>query len=244
MKRHKNGILGTLFFHLVLLNVFFILKISSNRDLESSNILIEFENNDINFEKKVNEAINKEILLGEDINYTNYAYKLSKLKQIEEKYFNNEENNDQEEVTQEYINEIIKKAIGEELFKEFNNKEIEFNDDLKKDEINKTDTFKYKDKHIIYKGPSTLIYEIENRTAIKLPLPVYKCEGGGVVKLAIEVNRNGNVVKAVINEYNENKDDNCILQAALSSAFASKFNHDDNAPEIQEGMIIYTFISQ
>ncbi len=245
LKRHKNGILGTLFFHLVLLNGFFILKISSNRNLESSNILIEFENNNIDFEKKVNEAINKEILLGEDINYTNYAYKLSKLKEIEEKYFNEKENYRQEEITQEYVNEIIKKAIGEKLFEEFNNnKEIEFNNDLKKDKINKIDTFRYKDKHIIYKGPSTLIYEIENRVAIKLPLPVYICEGGGMVKLDIEVDRNGNVVKAIINEYNENKEDNCILEAALSSAFASKFNYDSNAPEMQEGMIIYTFISQ
>ena len=83
LKNHKNGIIGTLLFHLLILNVFFILKISSSRQHESTNILIEFESDDnVDIEKKVNEAIYNEIAVPEEINYTNYAYKLSKLKEV------------------------------------------------------------------------------------------------------------------------------------------------------------------
>jgi len=244
LNKHKSGIIGTLIFHFLVLNLFFVLKLSKTRNLESSAILIDFETEETNIEKKVEEAITKEVVLPEAINYTNYAYKINRLKQIEEKLYRDNDLPDNKNVSEEYMEEVIRKAVGEEIYEKVFSDKPEFKTNENNSKKIEQDTLTIKNKHIIYKGPSTLIYEIENRTGIKLPLPVYKCQGGGLVKLSIEVTQNGNVISASIKDYKETVADNCILEAAMRSALSSKFNPDIGATEVQKGTIIYTFISQ
>ena len=48
-------------------------------------------------------------------------------------------------------------------------------------------------KETSYKGPSVLSWVLDNRRALSLPIPVYKCQGGGTVTIQIIVGRNGYV---------------------------------------------------
>ena len=94
-----------------------------------------------------------------------------------------------------------------------------------------------------YQGPSVLSYTLDGRRAVFLPIPVYKCEGGGDVIVIIDVNRNGYVVGASINKH-ESTDNDCLHQAAMDAARRSRFNESSTSPERQKGEIAYRFIAQ
>ena len=42
-----------------------------------------------------------------------------------------------------------------------------------------------------YQGPSVISYTLEGRKAMNLPVPAYKCMGGGDVSVSVIVNRKG-----------------------------------------------------
>jgi outer membrane biosynthesis protein TonB len=94
-----------------------------------------------------------------------------------------------------------------------------------------------------YSGPSVLSYTLDGRKATHLPIPAYRCYGGGEVTVIIYVNRNGTVVNAQINE-TVSANDKCIREYALRAARQSKFTKSDTAPERQTGEIVYQFIAQ
>jgi len=94
-----------------------------------------------------------------------------------------------------------------------------------------------------YKGPSVLSYSLDGRKAMSLPIPVYKCVGGGDVYVSITVNRKGYVVSAsVMGDISAN--DSCIREYAVKAAKASRFTSSATAPEKQQGEIVYRFIAQ
>lgn len=81
------------------------------------------------------------------------------------------------------------------------------------------------------------------RSAVSMPTPSYKCEGGGRVVVDIVVGRNGNVLSAGIDK-SVSVGDECMCSAALSAAQRSRFNVDSSAPGRQSGTITYIFIPQ
>jgi hypothetical protein len=94
-----------------------------------------------------------------------------------------------------------------------------------------------------YKGPSVLSYDLGGRKAMRLPIPVYKCQGGGDVTVMIEVDRRGNVVSMLIST-TASVDNTCLHEAAKKAASTSRFAANANAPERQKGHITYRFIAQ
>ena len=94
-----------------------------------------------------------------------------------------------------------------------------------------------------YSGPSVLSYTLDGRKATHLPIPAYRCYGGGQVTVIIFVNRNGNVVNAQINE-TVSANDKCLRDYALRAARQSRFTKSNTAPERQTGEIVYQFIAQ
>lgn len=94
-----------------------------------------------------------------------------------------------------------------------------------------------------YKGPSVLSWTLDGRSAFSLPIPVYKCQGGGDVSVKISVGRNGYVTSAQIIE-GSSVSDGCIRAAALSAAKRSRFSASETAPNPQTGEIVYRFIPQ
>jgi outer membrane biosynthesis protein TonB len=94
-----------------------------------------------------------------------------------------------------------------------------------------------------YSGPSVLSYTLDGRTATHLPIPAYRCFGGGQVTVIVQVGRNGNVLNAKINEI-VSAADKCLREYALRAARQSRFSKSNTAPERQTGEIVYQFIAQ
>ncbi|MFA5226863.1 MAG: hypothetical protein WC396_04490, partial [Bacteroidales bacterium] len=94
-----------------------------------------------------------------------------------------------------------------------------------------------------YTGPSVLEYRLDGRKAMNLPIPAYKCLGGGDVTVAIEVDRKGMVVEALI-VADFSSMDHCLQEFAIRAARQSRFTSSTNAPPRQSGEIVYRFIPQ
>ena len=94
-----------------------------------------------------------------------------------------------------------------------------------------------------YKGPSVISYTLDGRKAISLPVPAYKCQGGGDVSVQITVNRKGYVVAAQVIE-SVSSSDECRVRSAIAAAKRSRFRASTTAPEKQVGEIVYRFIAQ
>jgi hypothetical protein len=94
-----------------------------------------------------------------------------------------------------------------------------------------------------YKGPSVISWKLEGRRAINLPIPVYKCLGGGDVTVMIAVDQKGYVIAAsVVTDFSSS--DACLTEYAIRAAKQSRFSRNDNAPVRQQGEIVYRFIAQ
>jgi outer membrane biosynthesis protein TonB len=94
-----------------------------------------------------------------------------------------------------------------------------------------------------YKGPSVVAYNVAGRKALNLPIPAYKCQGGGDVKVAIVVNKKGYVIAAEV-VYGVSSTDPCLQDYAVKAAKSSRFTASATAPDKQPGDILYRFISQ
>ncbi|MDX9930804.1 MAG: hypothetical protein RBS37_13250, partial [Bacteroidales bacterium] len=100
------------------------------------------------------------------------------------------------------------------------------------------------DPPLNYQGPTRVYYRLENRYHRTLPIPVYKCEGGGKVTLSIEVDPTGIVLTARVLSAESTTTDQCLLETAVKSAYASRFNRNPNSPSRQQGTLTYHFVAQ
>ena len=94
-----------------------------------------------------------------------------------------------------------------------------------------------------YSGPSVLSWSLDGRRATHLPIPAYRCYGGGEVTVIITVNNQGSVVNAKVDDGSSAKD-GCLQGFAVRAARLSKFNASPTAPARQMGTITYAFIAQ
>jgi hypothetical protein len=99
-----------------------------------------------------------------------------------------------------------------------------------------------------YSGPTTISYEFLEeplqRRKVNLTVPVYRCQGSGLVRVAVLVARDGTVITASVLEPMEGEDRICFSDAAYSAALSSRFRIDLGAPEKQKAIITYSFIAQ
>lgn len=94
-----------------------------------------------------------------------------------------------------------------------------------------------------YSGASVLSYRLDGRKARHLPIPAYKCYGGGDVVVIINVDQAGRVVGAQVNEAGTSGDA-CMKREAVKAAKNSRFSGSPTAPNPQVGEIVYRFIAQ
>lgn len=96
-------------------------------------------------------------------------------------------------------------------------------------------------------GKVTAEYDLEGRKALNLDIPGYRCEGGGVVRLAIVVSPGGDVletsVMSIASEGGEAMSI-CLEAEALLSVRKCRFQSRADAPRRQAGTLTYRFISQ
>ena len=95
----------------------------------------------------------------------------------------------------------------------------------------------------VYSGPSVLSYTLDGRKASKLPIPAYRCYGGGQVTVIIVVNPQGMVIDARVQEETSSSDE-CLCRFAVRAARLSRFSQSSTAPARQTGEIVYQFIAQ
>jgi TonB family protein len=88
-----------------------------------------------------------------------------------------------------------------------------------------------------------LSWSLDGRKASRLPIPAYRCYGGGEVTVIITVNNRGDVLNAKVDDGVSSKD-HCLQEFAVRAARLSKFSASPEAPARQMGTITYAFIAQ
>jgi hypothetical protein len=76
--------------------------------------------------------------------------------------------------------------------------------------------------------------------------PGYTCGYGsnGVVFVDIKVNSNGDVIQANYSASRSQNANACMIEQGVNYAKKSRFAYSSSAPKIQEGTIVYRFVSQ
>ncbi|MFD0932330.1 energy transducer TonB [Psychroflexus salinarum] len=84
-------------------------------------------------------------------------------------------------------------------------------------------------------------YRLGGRKALSKKKIIQDCNESGEVVVRIEVNRNGDVIKATPGAKGTDNTNPCLLEPAKRAALATKFNSDSKAPSTQVGFITYVF---
>jgi hypothetical protein len=232
------GILATLIFHMVLVVIFLVLRISSVKNLMDNVITIDFE------EREIQEMI-PEPLRERDIEFDQYVadYLESERSNVPV----NIANNLNEQIsTDRFVNELTEEmslsrpeeAIrSQQKLREL--QEMESADNIIAEENSSDDK-----KPVVFTGKTNIFYSLEKRYYLRLPVPVYKCEGFGVVEVQIFVDQKGYVVNALIPDLGDSMNEICLAEAAKTAALNTRFNTDFDAPLRQQGTITYHFQPQ
>lgn len=99
-----------------------------------------------------------------------------------------------------------------------------------------------------FTGPTTITYEFleepRSRGKVRLTIPIYRCQGSGVVRVEVSVAPDGTVRDAQVKQVIEGNDKVCFGDAALAAALSSKFRVELSGPSRHRALITYTFIAQ
>jgi hypothetical protein len=232
------AILATLIFHMVLVVIFLVLKITSVQNLMDNIIAIDFEENKI-------QDIISEPLKERDVEFDKYIadYLESERSNVP---VNLASNLNEKISTDQFVNELTEEMSlnrSEEMIRSQEKlrelQEMESADNIIEEENASDDN-----KPIVFTGKTNIFYSLENRYHLRLPVPVYKCEGFGVVEVQIFVDQKGFVVNALIPNLGDSMNEICLAEAAKTAAMSTKFNSDFDAPLRQQGTITYHFQPQ
>jgi hypothetical protein len=236
MQENATGILGTLAFHMLVVIIFLILKISSEKSYLDSIILLDMneENTeqtdqqdmpDPEFDRRLADYL-EQARSNVPVNLArNVEDELSTEKYVRELQQEMDENRpDSWKETQERLKELEEMAREELIM-----------DPAK-------DASQQESKP--YTGPTNIYYSLEHRHHLRLPVPVYQCQGSGLIEVRIVVDQQGRVVHADIAKQDSGTNEDCLAEAARKAALRTRFNIDYDAPARQAGSITYHFIAQ
>ena len=238
-RRNVYGVIGTLVFHILLFSAFLLADVDIKGNVKEESILVEFPeemlepeitepetqeentdqpNNEQNTNTRTNIASNRSATENTTTS-TDEFFDDDYLKEVE--------------AAKQLVSNVNKNLAKETVDLSDIKMPVETTEGMDRDSI----------KNIIYAGESNIVYYLENRYHISLPVPVYLSQGGGTVIVDIVVNRQGRVVDA------EPRDDNSIRDKQLfayakEAASRTVFNSDNLAPTRQKGTIQYTFVAQ
>jgi len=226
-----NGILGTILFHLLLVLFFLMVKVGDVRRKQIEYYPIEFEEDLVDIEELIKEieSMQAEIPALEEAIRRNIALNVA------------DKINDQIS-TEKYIEEL-KEELGIENLEQYLDRSLPDNENISYSEEQKDDEDEESNSDEEYSGPTNVTYFLENRFKKYLPIPVYTCKGGGLVKVDIVVNQKGKVISTSISQESDTREQ-CLLETALKYAVRTSFNTNYNAEPRQNGYIMYQFIPQ
>lgn len=235
-RHHIYSIIGTLAFHVILVGLFLISELNLKSKIGENVLFIEIPLEIANPER-LTEAIDK--LSGntpgegsERTNQPSGNFSGNQKNLLQDSYF---DENYQKEIREakKLISEVNSQLAKDRISMDDITMPVDITDGKSRDEISNT----------VYSGESNVVYHLENRYHLRLPIPVYLAKGGGLVVVDISVNREGKVISAkprrsasILDEW--------IYTYAQIAAERTVFNPDQSAPAVQNGNISYTFIPQ
>lgn len=233
-KETKIGLYSTVIFHLVLIIVLLITTIGGVVSEETAFVL------DFTGQERLEEEIRRneikeqasreieDLLAGrQTVQYRNVAVDRNTRNLKDDRFKNPNQVYDEARELQKKLDASRREALAEQGT----------------DEVSGNSGNENKQESQTYKGPSVISYSLDGRKALYLPVPVYKCYGGGDVSVQIIVNRNGYVVAAKVIE-DVSSADECLHRYAVEAAKRSRFSASASAPDRQVGEIVYRFIAQ
>jgi hypothetical protein len=231
--------MGTLVFHILLLSAFLLAEVDMKGDVTEEELLIEFPEELLNEPELQEEEMQPEQEPMPNDPSSEYSDPQSSRTNIASKQIMESEEFFDEDYTKEVeAARRLSQNVREQLSKETIDLEdiempVETTEGMDPDSV----------KNVIYAGESNIVYYLENRYHLRLPVPVYLAQGGGRVVVDIVVNRNGEVVEAEPQKNSAVRDEQIFLYAK-AAAQRTVFNADPQAPELQKGTIQYTFVAQ
>jgi hypothetical protein len=231
------GILATIVFHLVLVVIFLALKITSVQNLIDSIITIDF------MEPEIQDMI-IEPLSERDIEFEQYVadYLESERSNVP---VNLARNLNEKISTEKFVDELTEEmslSRSEELIR--TQERLRELQEMESAEIIAEENEPDNMEPEIFEGKTNIFYSLENRYHLRLPVPVYKCEGFGIVEVQIMVDQRGFVVNVQIPDLGNSMNEICLAEAAEKAAMNTRFNIDFDAPLRQQGTITYHFQPQ
>ncbi len=234
MKNHMNGILGTIIFHMLLVVMFLILQIRSERRERMREMVVEF------MESEMPELSREEEADGEEVNLPVRQALMERTRNIP---VNISRKLEEELSTKEYEERMLRELEEnrpeeyKKLQERLSNLEAEYREVLEEPEP-------VEEEPPAYEGPTRIYYDLKDRHHLYLHLPVYLCEGSGVVEVVLNVNQKGYVTRVSVPDLGDDMNALCLAEAAREAAAQSRFNPDPSAPPSQEGSITYHFVAQ
>lgn len=234
-KRNIYGVIGTLVFHILLVSSFLLAEIDMKGNVKEEELIIEFPD----ILPELEEIIQEEEIKQQEEMPNNPSSQRNQLTNMaSSRLASNEEFFDED-----YLQEIedakqLVSNVNNQLSKEIVEMEdikmpVETTEGMNPDSI----------KNIIYSGESNIVYYLDDRYHLSLPIPVYLAQGGGKVIVDIVVNQQGNVIQAVARKNSSIRDNQVFLYAQVAAS-KTVFNTDYSASEMQKGTIHYTFVAQ
>ena len=236
MRENATGILGTLAFHMLIVIIFLILKISSEKSYLDSIILLDI-NEETTEETDQQDTPDPEF----DRRLADY------LEQARSNVPVNLARNVEEEIsTEKYVRELQQEMNENhpDSWKETQERLKELEEMAREELIMDPAKDASKQKNEPYTGPTNIFYSLEHRHHLRLPVPVYQCEGSGLIEVSIVVDQQGRVVHAELARQASDNNEGCLAEAARQAALRTRFNTDYDAPARQAGSITYHFVAQ
>lgn len=238
---HRRGIMGTVIFHLLLAILFLSMEISKVSVHSEMEIAMDAPAPE-EVQKQQEEQQRKEEIRQKSS--TEEVERMLRSIAVNENVKEKKQDRNREVNVQQYVDEIMGELeengdggrYKTQRDKHFKRDSMQHARDRKEQELDSL-------KSTFYAGESSVSYNLKDRYARFLPIPVFKCEFGGTVVVTIIVNPKGVVQKATVVE-GQSKADDCLWKVAVDAAERSRFNEKPDAPAQQKGTITYHFVKQ
>lgn len=239
-KDNRYAILYTVIVHLVIAIVMVFIKVDGLKNGKELGIELEFE--ELTLEEKIAEEM--EEIPAEWLEQIMLQRELASNRAVN---VNAEDEFSSDISTDEYVNDLLDQ-IEQARNQEDREKLEELQAILATADYEAPAAEEEDQEESEYSGPTTISYEFleepRSRGKVHLTIPVYRCQGSGLVRVEVVVASDGTVRDAQIKQPIEGNDRVCFGDAALAAALTSKFRVELSGPARQRALITYTFIAQ
>lgn len=243
LDRHKIGILSTILLHLVITTAFLVVSMRSKNVQQTNRIVLDFSQ-DEDMQKELEEMQKKEKMQASPKEF---------IKEMQQEYLGktipvNEADESDAKKSIEQMESEIKKELGVSDYSERDTGTIQKIEPPKKKETpqieKKKDFINEKGEPSVFRGATTISYNLKGRQYLYIPTPQYQCEKGGKVTLDVVVNPKGYVLSAEPNYSKSQISEECIIESATKAALTTRFDEKPGAPAKQPGTITFIFVAQ